>query len=353
MRGLACSIGVAAALASAEAWACGGCFTLQQNESTVVTGHRMAMAISPTQSVLWDQIQYSGNPAEFSWVLPVKPGAVLELAHDAWFEALDGTTGEQSQSPFVTCGFGGAKNDDSGFGCGCGSKVTAATTTGGSFEPPAQDEGVTIVHDGTVGPYETVTLHANEPGALENWLAGHGYALPDAVKPTVDAYVAEGFDFIALRLLPTQSVQSMRPVRVVTPGAGFTLPLRMVAAGTGAITAIKLFVLAEGRYRAKGFADAAIDPSALVWDFNASSSNYRDLRKGLLAQRRRQRVLDELRPPGTDAQRRHRRARRGVLLRRNEQRRHHRRGLRAAGQSRRRKGGRHLDLHGRVPHARA
>ena len=53
-----------------DARACGGCFV--PSETTVVTAHRMALAISPVQTVLWDQIQYAGSPAEFAWVLPVK-----------------------------------------------------------------------------------------------------------------------------------------------------------------------------------------------------------------------------------------------------------------------------------------
>ena len=90
-----------------------------------------------------------------------------------------------------------------------------------------------MVHEGTVGPYETVTLSAENPNALAEWLEDNGYALPDNVKPIVDAYVAEDFDFIALRLQPNQGVAAMTPVRVITPGSGYTLPLRMVAAGVG------------------------------------------------------------------------------------------------------------------------
>src|SRR5262252_6569636 len=67
---------------SHEARACGGCFTVgvgPKTESTVVTGHRMALAVSTTQTVLWDQIQYSGDPKEFAWVLPVHAGAHIEV----------------------------------------------------------------------------------------------------------------------------------------------------------------------------------------------------------------------------------------------------------------------------------
>src|SRR6185436_11777265 len=95
-----------------EASACGGCF-VQQQDSTVVTGHRMVLSVSPAQSVLWDQIKYSGDPTEFAWVLPVRAGAGIETSTDAWFETLDAATTTTVLSPQVNCGGGG-----SGFGCG-------------------------------------------------------------------------------------------------------------------------------------------------------------------------------------------------------------------------------------------
>lgn len=267
----------AAFLAEAEpARACGGCF-VAPTENTVVTGHRMALSISPTQSVLWDQIQYAGAPEEFSWVLPVKPGARVELANDAWFEALDAATSAVVQGPILNCG-GPAFDDGPLFGCGASADVGLSAEDGRGFEPPS----VTVVHQGTVGPYETVTLSAEDPAALEVWLDEHGYELPADVKPTVAAYVKEGFDFIALRLIPGKDVQSMRPVRVVTPGAVLGLPLRMVAAGTGAETAIKLFVIGEGRYEAKGFANREVPRDDLVWDFDTNSSNFSSVREALL-----------------------------------------------------------------------
>src|SRR5262245_23825194 len=91
--GLICALAALAALSttSNDARACGGCFT-GGGESTLVTGHRMALSVSTERTVLWDQIQYQGDPEEFAWVLPVKPGATIELASDAFFEALDAAT---------------------------------------------------------------------------------------------------------------------------------------------------------------------------------------------------------------------------------------------------------------------
>jgi hypothetical protein len=269
------TLALAGLLSPAPTEACGACFHLEsQVESTVVTGHRMAFALSKTHSVLWDQIEYSGSPESFAWVLPVKKGARVEVSNDAWFEALEAGTSARVVSPPLECT--GPTPSNCGFGCG----ATYAASGGVGRDTPT----VTVLHQGTVGPYETVTLHADVPGALPTWLKDHGFAVDAATTPIIDAYTSEGFDFIALRLLPDKSVQQMKPVRVITPGMSPTLPLRMVAAGTGATVDITLFVISEGRYLAQNFPNGEINPDKLIWDFRATSSNYATVRKSLLAE---------------------------------------------------------------------
>jgi hypothetical protein len=66
-----------------------------------------------------------------------------------------------------------------------------------------------VVHKGTVGPYDTVTLSTSTPGALNTWLTTNGYGVDEGTQPIIDAYVAEEFDFIALRLQPGAGVREM------------------------------------------------------------------------------------------------------------------------------------------------
>ena len=260
------------AIGERPARACGGCFA-RPTENTVVTDHRMAFSVSTRQTVLWDQIKYSGNPSEFSWVLPVQPGAVVELSHDEWFAALDAMTNPAITGPTVSCGGGGP-------GCafgGEGDDSNSATTGAGG------GGGVQVLSQSVVGPYDTVTLQSSDPNALEAWLDVNGFALPDAFRPTIAAYVGAGFDFIALRLQPGQGVQAMQPVRVVTPGADATLPLRMVAAGVGAQVGITLYVISEGRYEAQSpFFNAVVDDSKLVWFQSENRSNYQELSQQIM-----------------------------------------------------------------------
>ncbi len=137
---------------------------------------------------------------------------------------------------------------------------------------------MTVIKQQNVGPYATVQLQATDSSALDNWLLQNGFAIPPDVAPVIAEYVAEGFDFLAMKLLPNQGVQAMRPVRVTMPGASLSLPLRMASVGTGAIVGITVWIVADGRYEPQNFPFFHIDDSALVWDWSTSLSNYTTLR---------------------------------------------------------------------------
>jgi hypothetical protein len=251
--------------------ACGGCF-VQATERTVVTDHRMALSISTKQTVLWDQIRYSGDPAEFAWVLPVRAGAKIEESNEAFFTALDASTQPVVYAPAT---YGGA------YGCGvtgCGSETASAFAADGPGAGQVQ-----ILSQSVVGPYETVTLRATDPSALRKWLKSHAFDIPDAIGPTIDAYVAESFDFIALRLRPDCGERSMQPVRIVTQGADPTLPLRMVAAGIGARVGLTLYVISEGRWQPQNFPSAEVDGKEILWDRTQNKSTYEPLVEELMA----------------------------------------------------------------------
>ncbi len=274
----AAALATASFLATRNVDACGGCFNVSRSRSpSQVTSHRMALSISQDQTTLWDQIQYVGEPEEFAWVLPIRGQVQVGLSSDLLFAQLEALTAVTIKSPVVQCpsfGSGGSGDPCSGT---TGSKAAAG---GGGVSMQDEEGGdVDVLAQQVVGPYDTVQLSSDDPLALRTWLESHGYAIPADVEPVIDAYVAEGFDFLALRLVPGASVDAMRPVRVTSQGASPALPLRMVAAGTGPVTAISLFVIGEGRYEPTNAPVGRIDEADLVWDFGSSRSNYAELRE--------------------------------------------------------------------------
>jgi hypothetical protein len=257
---------LASVSASGDARACGGCFHPPSMSGTVVTDHRMIFSVSPQQTTLYDQIEYTGSPTDFAWVLPIKGVVTVGVSSDVLFSTMDAAT----QTTIVAPALPPCPSCNRGVGVpALVAGPNGAMSAGGSAE-----HSVTVLSQSVVGPYEQVQLQSADPQALQSWLAAHGYALPASIEPIVAAYVSDGFDFLAMRLQPGQGVQAMRPISVTTPGAGVTLPLRMVAAGTGATVGVTLWVVATGRYEPANFETFTMSGADLTWDFAANESDY-------------------------------------------------------------------------------
>jgi hypothetical protein len=279
----------AVAFAETRAEACGGCFHPPDPERpTVVTDHRMVLAVGRGESTLYDQIRYTGNPREFAWVLPIAGEVEVGLSSDGLFAGLDAISQTEIFGPPRNCP---SRPLDCGGSGACGASFESASA--GDFAGESTGNEVTVTRREVVGPYETVQLQSKDPGALTKWLGDNGFVLAADVRPIVEQYVRENFNFLALKLRPSASVQSMRPVRVTSKGPSIVLPLRMVAAGAGASVGITLFTMAEGRYEPQNFPFFQIAAEDVSWDWTGTApttgpatssttdgqSNFRDVRK--------------------------------------------------------------------------
>ncbi|MFI5297052.1 MAG: DUF2330 domain-containing protein [Polyangiales bacterium] len=269
--GLAVAVSALSVATPRDASACGGCFHPPTQTASDITDERMLLSVSPTQTTLYDQIRYAGSPSSFAWVLPIHGIVQVGLSADVLFDSVDVLTQTTINPPPLTCP--APPPDCNRFGGGSNTPTAA-----GAAESDAGLGTVTVTKQENVGPYATVQLHATDSSALNNWLVANGYNIPADVQPIVDQYVTEGFDFLAMKLLPNAGIQAMRPVRVTMPGASLSLPLRMAAVGTGATVGITIWVVSDGRYEPQNFPFFHIEDSALVWDFSISASNYTTLR---------------------------------------------------------------------------
>jgi MYXO-CTERM domain-containing protein len=250
-----------------DASASGGYFpdSAQQGQ-TQVAGHRILLSISEKKTALWDQITYTGDPASFAWVLPIKGKAEVGVSSDALFNRIDQLT-QVTVVPAPLL---------------CMPPVECEGELPYAFLPyayPVTDD-VSVIAREAVGPYDTVQLSSQDPIALKTWLSDHNFAIPDDISSVIDAYVAEGFNFVAIKLLPGQGIKSMKPVRVITQGANPVLPLRMMDAGAGATVPITLWVVGRDfDYKPSNFPWFAVTQDQLVWDWDKNESNYSTVRQ--------------------------------------------------------------------------
>lgn len=250
--------------------ACGGCF-VPPEDATVVTDHRMILSVAQGQSTLYDQIRYQGLPQEFAWVLPISGEATVGLSADTLFSTIGGFTQTTVVAPPQNC-------PSPPSGCG-GDFEAASESRGAAGGPQAAPTDVTVTKVENVGPYATVQLQSENAEALNQWLADNKFSVPADVKPVIAQYVKEHFNFLAMKLRPGANVQAMRPVRVTTKGPAVVLPLRMVAAGTGPVVGITLWVVGDGRYEPTNFPFFTVKADELVWDWTKSESNYKAVRE--------------------------------------------------------------------------
>ena len=266
---LLAAAGIASVSMPGAAHACGGCLTPPNPTGvpTPVTAHRMAVALSPSGTTLWDQIEYAGRPEDFVWVLPITGTSSVELADNGFFESLQQTTQITMVAPLpprTSCSDPCRAFGPTGF------------ASGSAARSAAEDANMSVdVHfQGVVGPYETATIGSEDPTALVTWMRDHGYQVPDAILPTIGYYVERGMNFVVLRLRPSGNDQRMQPVRVSMPGLSTTFPLRMVAAGIQDHVALELFVFAESRIEAANFGNAEVDRAQVSYDWATGLFDY-------------------------------------------------------------------------------
>ncbi len=206
-------------LVASPAFACGGlfCTTIpvsQSAERIIFTEN----ADDSTSAII--QINYSGNPDEFSWILPVKtPLNVeddIELPEDAEaaFTELDTMTLPQYIAPDIT--------DE------CWQVMPVALA---SEAEDGSGGGVEIISQGFKGNYEISVVDSSDQNALIDWLNVNGYTVTPEMEPLINIYVDEDFYFLAMKLIPDSDVSDVVPLKMTYPAPIPMIPLRMTPVG--------------------------------------------------------------------------------------------------------------------------
>lgn len=236
--------------ASPPALALGAIVTAPAGASSAVAV-REAISAGAGRTVRWGSVEVRGTASTVAWLVPARPGAALDLASDAWLEALDAASAPRVVPPDIDppCGIPGGVDVEGQF--------THAVTT-----PP----GATAI--------------AADRATLDAALGTYGLAVTSDLAPSIDAAFAAGSWMVALVYTQVPTDMVARTVRVVdTSPEGFSLSLVEAGATPLSITA---FAFGTGSVSVGELPPLAMDALAVVWDDDGTSS-YAAVRDSLLA----------------------------------------------------------------------
>ncbi|MFX4295082.1 DUF2330 domain-containing protein [Streptomyces bohaiensis] len=163
----------------------------------MVTADGSDLGVTEESSVVvWDgdgtqqivmRLTVDGDASAAAWVMPVPNRAEVTLAEPELFTELERVTAA-------------GQRVDRYLWPRPGDWPRAAPDAAGAPEGAAPP--VAVVGRERLGPFDVARLTAEEPAALADWLAENGFALSGRLAAAVEPYVAEGWEYVAVRLVP-------------------------------------------------------------------------------------------------------------------------------------------------------
>ncbi len=277
---LAVSLGVALTaapmLVARPAHAC-GCFAATNVASPVVqAGEKILFAKQNGMIVMQVQVEYSGQPSDFGWLLPLPavsmtsagvPG--IEVGSQEVFDVLSRLTQPTYSLTTIPCG---ASRNGPTLGCGSSNALfgSVAEDAPGTLMPQTP-----LVKQSSVGPYEYAILKADNKTEMFGWLMANGYVVPAGTDGAVGPYIRPGGFFLALRLKAGQTAGDVQPVVLRYQSDLPAVPINLTSASATPNMGILIWVLGPARAIPRNYYSTVVDDAQLDW-LN-SVKNYADV----------------------------------------------------------------------------
>ncbi|MFI5766109.1 DUF2330 domain-containing protein [Streptomyces sp. NPDC051563] len=180
-----------------------------------------------------------GDAKRAAWVMPVPGRATVRLGDAALFSNLVALTGPE----YRTRGYFWPRRGDWPLDSGRGDAAGAA--------PPGSAEAqVGVIGRERLGDFDVARLTATDPEALGDWLGANGFLLPDRLSAELEPYVAQHWEYVAVRLAPREPGAVLRgtldPLLIRFDSDRLVYPMRLSRLAATA-QSLGLYVLAEHR----------------------------------------------------------------------------------------------------------
>ena len=238
--------------AANSAWACGGffCRTTPINQAA----ERILFVVDEGTITTHVQIEYSGEAADFAWILPVPSVPQLQVSHNEIFNQLQAATAPtfvlnwQQSEETEACDM---YIEDLMGGC----SVCSVGGGGSSVDVLAQQE---------VGPYNTAIITSDDTAAITTWLLENDYQLDALGSELLQPYVDEGFYFLVLKLAQDREQGDLQPIALTYAADEPGIPIRLTAVATQPDMGVLTWVLGPHRAIPRNYLHVHINGANLI-----------------------------------------------------------------------------------------
>ncbi len=259
-------LGLALFAPSQPAEACGTMIFVSHAERPGgMNGQELFLSLGPDAATLVLSASFIDADGDKAFLLPLREAPTdVRDADDSLFAALDvGTV------PVVTI------EEDYDEPVGCGPLPGNDRVSFGS-----EDNDVEVLARGSTQTYDYVVVGGDTGSALADWLNTSGFGVPEQFNAALDAYVADGWYFLAARVNAGAREGRLAPLELQLPAipGATTIPFGIGAYALAPEDSldVTLYVAAQGSMLPQNYAVARIDPAELEAT-SESSSNYTEL----------------------------------------------------------------------------
>jgi MYXO-CTERM domain-containing protein len=254
-----------------QARACGGFFC---NNATPVNqaAERIVFARASDGTVTAIiQIQYAGPAERFAWMPPVAGSPTVSVSSDTAFTALQTAT---NPTYSLTTRVEGECDVPERRGWASADAGALIRADAGAMGP------VTVVDEGSVGPYDYVVISVDPSapdsvGAAVAWLNDNMYDVTAEQAEVVRPYLESGLNLLTFRLTKGNDTGTIRPVRI-TFGSGLaSIPIRPTAVAATSNMGVMVWVLGPSRAVPVNYLSLELNEALVDW-FNPTPT-YNDV----------------------------------------------------------------------------
>jgi len=253
--------------APAPAQACGGTFCdAGQPMAVDQEGENILFIYEPGAIEVHVQIQYTGDPAKFGWVIPLQSTPDLIAAgSEALFQNMLQAT--VPQYGFTTtrdvCPSAGTEGMSFPGGALTGGGDSGGDDGGGTGGD--EDDGPDILIMEEVGAFEITVLTADNAQTVVEWLDENEYLQDEESTPIIDEYLAEGHVLAAVKLTDGAAIGEIHPIVFRFASNEPCVPLRLTRIAAVDDMEIRSFFLGQSRTVPRTYRHVLVNPLKIDW----------------------------------------------------------------------------------------